>query len=103
MLAACCFFATDIHSETLGSPRPSDSLTRAGKGEIKGELAMVFGNHDPHVPLDGRTRIREVLSSPEAGMGPRLSFLEVRANHAFLRDESSKVRPLSFHSQPPLC
>ncbi|KAJ2996345.1 hypothetical protein HDV02_006609 [Globomyces sp. JEL0801] len=35
-----CFFATDIHSETLGKGKRSDSLKRSA--EIKGELLMIF-------------------------------------------------------------
>lgn len=37
--AAACFFATDIHSKTLGEGKNDDSLERAG--DIKGELVMV--------------------------------------------------------------
>lgn len=38
--AAVCYFATDIHSATLGEGKSDDSLKRAG--DIKGELIMVF-------------------------------------------------------------
>jgi carboxymethylenebutenolidase len=41
VLAAVCFFGTDIHSETLGKGKNSDSLKRVK--EIKGELVMIFG------------------------------------------------------------
>ena len=41
VLATVCFFGTDIHSETLGKGKRSDSLKRAK--EIKGELIMIFG------------------------------------------------------------
>ena len=37
--AAVCYFATDIHSATLGEGKNDDSLKRAG--DIKGELVMV--------------------------------------------------------------
>lgn len=37
--AAVCYFATDVHSHTLGEGKCDDSLDRAG--EIKGELVMV--------------------------------------------------------------
>lgn len=37
--ASVCFFATDIHSKTLGKGKNDDSLERTG--EIKGEVAMV--------------------------------------------------------------
>jgi dienelactone hydrolase len=37
--AAVCYFATDVHSRTLGEGKNDDSLARAG--DIKGELLMV--------------------------------------------------------------
>lgn len=37
--AAVCYFATDIHSKTLGQGKNDDSLERAG--DIQGELLMV--------------------------------------------------------------
>lgn len=37
--AAVCYFATDIHSKTLGLGKNDDSLARAG--DIKGEMLMV--------------------------------------------------------------
>jgi len=49
---------------------------------------MIFGKQDTHVPIAGRTLIRQVLD--EANV--TASFLEVQAQHAFIRDESSKGR-----------
>lgn len=46
--AAVCYFATDIHSHTLGAGKSDDSLARAG--DIKAELVMIFGKRDNHVP-----------------------------------------------------
>lgn len=37
--AAVCYFATDIHSHSLGEGKKDDSLERAG--DIKGEMVMV--------------------------------------------------------------
>jgi hypothetical protein len=45
ILAAVSFFGTDIHSETLGKGKKSDSLQRCK--EIKGELVMIFGKKVP--------------------------------------------------------
>jgi dienelactone hydrolase len=43
--ASVCYFATDIHSRTLGTNSTGkvedDSLERTAKGDIKGELVMV--------------------------------------------------------------
>ena len=45
VLASVCFFATDIHSATLGKGKKDDSLERVKKGDLtgKGELVMIFG------------------------------------------------------------
>ncbi|MCJ1405236.1 hypothetical protein MMC11_008463, partial [Xylographa trunciseda] len=62
--ATVCYFATDIHSHSLGEGMKDDSLERAA--DIKGELVMIFGKKDNHVPLAGRDLIRKTLH--EAGV-----------------------------------
>lgn len=85
--AAVCYFATDIHSHTLGEGKNDDSLARAE--DIKGELVMIFGKRDNHVPPEGRDLIRKTLHEK----GITFSFYEVAwAQHAFIRDELSKGR-----------
>ncbi|KAG8624451.1 hypothetical protein KVT40_007518 [Elsinoe batatas] len=85
--AAVCYFATDIHSHTLGKGKQDDSLQRAK--DIKGELVMIFGKKDNHVPPEGRDLIRKTLHDA----GVTFSFYEVAwAQHAFIRDELSKGR-----------
>lgn len=85
--SAICYFATDIHSRTLGAGKSDNSLSRAR--DIKGELLMIFGKLDNHVPPEGRDLIRKTLH--EAGV--TFSFYEhAWAQHAFIRDELSKGR-----------
>jgi carboxymethylenebutenolidase len=85
--SAICYFATDIHSSTLGAGKNDDSIKRAK--DIKGELVMIFGKMDNHVPPEGRDLIRKTLH--EAGV--TFSFYEPAwAQHAFIRDELSKGR-----------
>lgn len=85
--AAVCFFATDIHNHALGKGKNDDSLARVG--EVKGELVMIFGRKDNHVPYSGRTLIRDQLEDK----GVKYTFLEINdAQHAFVRDEGSKGR-----------
>lgn len=85
--SAVCYFATDVHSATLGAGKSDDSLTRAK--DIRGELVMIFGKLDNHVPPQGRDLIRKTLH--EAGV--TFSFYEhAWAQHAFIRDELSKGR-----------
>lgn len=87
ILAAVCFYATDIHSGSLGKDKKDDSLTRAG--DIKGELLHVWGRQDPHVPLEGRNRIKARLDE----VGANFQWLELNGAHAFLRDEGYRYDP----------
>jgi carboxymethylenebutenolidase len=85
--AAVCYFATDVHSATLGRGKSDDSLKRCG--EVRGELVMIFGKSDNHVPPEGRDLIRRRLGEE----GVEFSWYEVfGAQHAFIRDELSKGR-----------
>lgn len=70
VVSAVCYFATDIHSATLGAGKNDDSLKRAG--DIKGELVMIFGKMDNHVPPEGRDLIRKTLHEK----GVLFSFFE---------------------------
>ena len=87
VLAAACFYATDIHTGSLGKGVKDGSLERAG--EIKGELLHIFGRQDPHVPLEGRNRIKARLEE----VGARYTWHEVNGAHAFMRDEGPRYDP----------
>ena len=87
ILATACFYPTDLHSGTLGKGDHADSLTRAK--EIKGEMLMVFGKQDPHVPLEGRQTIYKALETA----GVWFTWHEFNAAHAFLRDEGERYDP----------
>ena len=87
VLAAVCFYATDLHSRSLGLGKNDDSLARAG--DIKGELLHIWGRQDPHVPLAGRNLIKARLEE----VGANFQWLEVNAAHAFLRDEGHRYDP----------
>ena len=88
--AAACFYATDIHSGTLGAGKSDDSLARMD--QLKAETLFVWGRQDPHTPFAGRQAIRERLE--EAGV--RYEWHEVNAAHAFLRDEGPRYDPALF-------
>ena len=85
--AAVCFYATDIHTGSLGKGKKDDSLARAG--EITGELLHIWGRQDPHVSLEGRRKILTRLDEVEANY----QWLEVNGAHAFLRDEGYRYDP----------
>jgi carboxymethylenebutenolidase len=84
--AAACFYATDLHKGSLGL-RGDDSLARTG--EIAGELLMVWGRQDPHVPDEGRALIQARLLETKR----RFTWHEFNAAHAFLRDEGPRYDP----------
>jgi len=79
--AAVCFYATDLHKRSLGHGMNDDSLARCG--ELKGELLMIWGRQDPHVPQEGRSLIYAALTAA----GVQFTWHEFNAAHAFLRDE----------------
>lgn len=84
ILATCAFYPTDLHSGTLGEGKNADTLTRAG--EIQGELAMIWGRQDPHIPAEGRAAVYKKLLDTERNF----SWHELNAEHAFMRDEGSR-------------
>lgn len=84
--AAMTIYATDLHTGKLGKGG-DDSLARAG--EIRGELLMVWGRQDPHIPAEGRARIYQRL----AETGTKVTWHEFNAQHAFLRDEGPRYDP----------
>lgn len=85
--AAACFYPTDIHKRSLGLGMNDDSLDRVP--EIRGELLLVFGRQDPHVPTEGRRKIYEALEAA----GTLFQYHEFNAQHAFLRDEGPRWDP----------
>jgi len=84
---AVTFYATDIHKGGLGLGMKDNSYDRAA--EIKGELLMVWGRQDPHIPTEGRMKVLARLNE----LGIRLSWHEVNGAHAFLRDEGPRYDP----------
>ncbi|MGA7221621.1 MAG: dienelactone hydrolase family protein, partial [Candidatus Acidiferrales bacterium] len=63
------------------------SLARAK--EIRGELLMIFGTKDPHVPDAGREIIDRALKKS----GIHYRTLLYPAEHAFTRDEGPRFDP----------
>jgi len=87
VLATVCFYGTGIHDGRLGLDQDAGSLQRAG--EIRGELLMVFGTEDPHVPTGGRAAIDRKLR--EAGVNYSIQLYP--CEHAFMRDEGPRFDP----------
>jgi carboxymethylenebutenolidase len=84
VLAGVCFYATDIHKRSLGKGLKDNSLERIS--EIKGEMLMVWGRQDPHVPAEGRALIWQTMNAA----GTLFTWHEFNGQHAFLRDEGAR-------------
>jgi carboxymethylenebutenolidase len=85
--ATACFYGTGIHDGRLGRDADAGSLGRAG--EIRGELLLVFGTRDPHVPDAARATIDAALRTAGTAVTTRL----YPAEHAFMRDEGPRHDP----------
>ena len=85
--ATTCFYGTGIHNGKLGSDPDAGSLARAGS--IQGELLMIFGASDPHVPPEGRATIAAGLAAARTNHTIDL----FPAEHAFMRDEGPRYDP----------
>lgn len=84
--AAACFYGTGIHADKLGGG-VVDSLARAK--EIGGELLLVWGRNDPHIPKEGRAKIHAALDAAQVRWEARL----YDAEHAFARDVGPRYDP----------
>ncbi len=87
VLAGTCFYATDIHKRGLGKGAHDNGLDRIG--EITGEVLMIWGRQDPHIPREGRALIYNALSDA----GVNFQWHEFNAAHAFIRDEGPRYDP----------
>jgi carboxymethylenebutenolidase len=85
--ATACFYGTGIYNGRLG--RDADAGSLACAKDIRGQLLMVFGANDPHVPAEGREIVDKSLKS--AGVNYRISLYP--AEHAFMRDEGPRYDP----------
>jgi carboxymethylenebutenolidase len=85
--AGVCFYATDIHKRGLGFGKNDNSLDRIS--EIKGEMLMIWGKQDPHIPPEGRALIYQEMTNA----GIKFTWHEFNGQHAFMRDEGARYDP----------
>jgi carboxymethylenebutenolidase len=84
--ASVCCYATGVHADKLGNCA-ADTLARAA--EMRGELLLVWGRNDPHIPAAGRARIHAALDA----VGTRFEARLYEAEHAFMRDVGPRFEP----------
>ncbi len=82
--AAACCYPTGVHDDKLGASRTADTLARCSA--IRGELLLVWGRDDPHIPAAGRAAIHRALD--DAGVRWEARLFD--AEHAFMRDVGTR-------------
>ncbi len=85
--ACASFYPTDIHKGSLGKGKADDTLERMA--EIEGELQLIWGQQDPHIPSEGRRTIYDRLLET----GRTFTWHEFNGQHAFMRDEGNRYDP----------
>ncbi|HEY8354888.1 MAG TPA: dienelactone hydrolase family protein [Methylophilaceae bacterium] len=85
--ATACFYATDLHTNVIPSKPGQHSMERLA--DIKGELMMIWGKQDNHIPAEGRASIYQKLSAANL----TFTWHEFNAQHAFMRDEGERYDP----------
>lgn len=85
--ATACFYATDLHNNVMPSAAGQHSMQRLA--DIKGELLMIWGKQDPHIPAEGRKLVHEQLSATDLVF----TWHEFNGQHAFMRDEGERYDP----------
>ena len=87
MKATACFYATDLHTNIIPNQPNQHSMERLA--DIKGELMMIWGKQDNHIPTAGRVLVNQKLS--EANLN--FTWHEFNGQHAFMRDEGERYDP----------
>ena len=82
--STACFYATDLHTQVIPNKPGQHSMERLN--EIKGELLMIWGKQDPHIPSAGRADVYSQLSATDI----KFTWHEFNGQHAFMRDEGDR-------------
>jgi carboxymethylenebutenolidase len=85
--ATACFYATDLHTSIIPNKPGQHSMERLA--DIKGELMMIWGKQDNHIPTAGRAEVYRKLTDS----GLTFTWHEFNAQHAFMRDEGERYDP----------
>ena len=85
--ATACFYATDLHGNNIPNKPNQHSMDRLA--DIKGELMIIWGKQDNHIPTAGRALVYQKLT--EANLS--FTWHEFNGQHAFMRDEGERYDP----------
>lgn len=78
--STACFYATDLHALTIPNKPGQHSMDRLK--EISGEMLMIWGKQDTHIPTAGRIDVYNKMTAANL----TFTWHEFNAQHAFMRD-----------------
>jgi carboxymethylenebutenolidase len=81
-----CFYGTDLHVQVI--PNIPGQHTMERLDDVKGELLMIWGKQDNHIPRTGLAKIYAELNKTDI----TFTWHEFNAGHAFMRDEADGGR-----------
>ena len=85
--ATACCYPTGVDAGRLGVEPDAGTLARLA--ELQGELLLVWGRRDPHIPHGARAQIHRALDEAAVRFEARLYDTE----HAFMRDAGPRFDP----------
>ncbi len=85
--ATACFYATDLHTQLIPNLPGQHCMDRLM--DIQGEVMLVWGKKDPHIPLAARAALYQRLNDSAIDF----TWHEFHAAHAFMRDEGDRYDP----------
>ncbi|MEM8777518.1 MAG: dienelactone hydrolase family protein [Cyanobacteria bacterium P01_G01_bin.49] len=85
---AVCVYPTGIHNGKLGREK-ADTLERIK--DIQGQVLLIFGTEDPHIPQEGRHLIIDSLNQADISH----HVVTYIANHTFMRDDGYRFDPVA--------
>jgi carboxymethylenebutenolidase len=89
--ATVACYPTGVHDGKLGRDADARTLAELAQrgGSNVGELLVVFGESDPHVPREGREKIAAAVKDAAV----RHRIMSLPCEHTFMRDEGSRYDP----------
>lgn len=82
-----CFYATDLHTQIIPNLPGQHSMERLK--DIGGEMLMIWGKQDNHIPTAGRRIVYDKMTAANL----TFTWHEFNAQHAFMRDEGERYDP----------
>lgn len=85
--ATACFYATDLHKQVIPNQPGQHSMERIK--EVQGELMMVWGKQDTHIPAEGRALLYTQFNEADVNF----TWHEFNGQHGFMRDGDPRYDP----------